>query len=159
VIWSLVQIFNIAVCSPIRVNIPTMKIDRLQELKQKLTNEADLSDIWLFFMDHFADHPEFTELGEPAYNEYLDAVVHKTCQQMFGRAIKITGFFLIYIAKYQLFHGAFQVEGRIGGVIYFEDTKVGLLAVSADYPPTDAVKYSRFSEIIQLSAPQGNEYN
>ncbi|MHC5897637.1 hypothetical protein [Nostoc sp.] len=108
-------------------------------------------------MDHFADQPEFTDLGEPADNEYLDAVLYKTCQQMFGSPIKITGFFLIYIPNYRLFHGPFQVEGRIGGVIYFEDIKIGLLAVSADYPPTDAVKYSRFSEVIQLSAPNGND--
>ena len=136
-----------------------MKIARLQELKQKLTDVADLSDIWLFYMDHFADQAEFTDLGEPVYNEYLDAVLHKTCQQMFDRAIKITNFFLIYIAPYNLFHGAFQVEGRIGGVIYFEDLKIGLIAVSADYPPTDVVKYSRFSEIIQLSTPNGNDCN
>jgi hypothetical protein len=108
-------------------------------------------------MDHFADQPEFTDLGEFADNEYLAAVLHKTCQQMFGSAMKITGFFLIYIAPYRLFHGAFQVEGRIGGVIYFEDIKIGLLAVSADSPPTDAVKYSRFSEIIQLSASNRND--
>ncbi|MBC6432168.1 hypothetical protein FM036_15935 [Nostoc sp. HG1] len=136
-----------------------MNIDRLQELKRKLTNDADLSDIWLFYMDHFADHPEFTDLGEPADNEYLDAVLQKTCQQMFGRAIKISDFLLIYIAPYNLFHGAFQVEGRIGGVIYFEDIKTGLIAVSEDYPATNVVKYSRFSEMIQLSAPQGNDYN
>jgi hypothetical protein len=127
-----------------------MKIDRLQELKQKLTNEADLSNIWLFYMDNFADHPEFTELGEPTYNEYLDNVIQKTCQQMFGRAIKISDFLLIYIAKYRLFHGPFLVERHIGGVIYFEDIKVGLIAVSADYPPTDVVKYSRFTELLQL---------
>ena len=136
-----------------------MKIDRLQELKQKLTDVADLSDIWSFYMDHFADKPEFTDLGEPAYNEYLDAVLHKTCQQMFDRTVKITDFFLIYIAPYDLFHGAFQVEGRIGGVIYFEDIKIGLIAVSADYPPTDMVKYSRFSEIIQLSTPNRSDRN
>ncbi|MEH2160950.1 MAG: hypothetical protein V7K38_07850 [Nostoc sp.] len=134
-----------------------MKIDRLQEIKQKLTNESDLSHIWLFYMDHFADHPEFTELGQPAYNEYLDAIVHKSCKHLFGKATKITGFFLIYIAEYQLFHGAFQVEGRIGGVIYFDDIKIGLLAVSEDYPLTDVVKYSRFSEIIQLSPPNRND--
>ncbi|MEH2198264.1 hypothetical protein [Nostoc sp.] len=136
-----------------------MNIDQLQELKRKLTNDADLSDIWLFYMDHFADQPEFTDLGELAYNEYLDAVLQKTYQQMFGSAIKISDFLLIYIAPYHFFHGAFQVEGRIGGVIYFEDIKIGLIAVSADYPPTDVVKYSRFTEMIQLSAPNRNDYN
>ena len=134
-----------------------MKIDRLQSLKQKLTNEADLPDIWLFYIDHFAPRPEFTDLGEPTDNEYLDAVLHKICQQMFGRTIKITDFLLIYIAPYNLFHGAFQVEGRIGGMIYFEDIKIRLLAVSVDHPPTHAVKYSRFSKVIQLSACNSND--
>ncbi len=123
----------------------TMKIDRLQELKQKLAVEKELSDIWLFYMDHFADYPEFTELGKPARSEYLSAILHKCCQQMFGKAIKITDFLLIYIAEYQLFHGPFQVEGQIGGVIYFEDIKIGLIAVSEEFLPVSEVKYSRFS--------------
>lgn len=136
-----------------------MNIDRWQELKQKLTVEPDLSDIWLFYMDHFADHPEFTELGEPLYNEYLDSVIQKTCQQMFGRAIRITDFLPIYIAQYGFFHAPFQVERRIGGVIYFEDIKIGLIAVSADYPPTDEVKYSRFSEVLRLPTPNRSDLN
>ncbi|MDZ8056338.1 MAG: hypothetical protein RMX68_024465 [Aulosira sp. ZfuVER01] len=136
-----------------------MNIDRFQELKQKLTSVADLSDIWLFYMDHFADHPQFTDMGKPTHNEYLDTVIHKTCQQMFGRAVKITDFFPIYIAQYHFFHAPFLVERRIGGVIYFKDIKIGLIAVSADYPPTDAVKYSRFSEVLQLPTPNSNDLN
>lgn len=136
-----------------------MNIDQLQELKQKLTIETNLSAIWSFYMDNFADAPEFIELGEPKYNEYLDAVIHKTSQQMFGRAIKITGFFPIYIPQYSFFHAPFWVEQRIGGVIYFEDIKIGLIAVSADYPATDEVKYSRFSEIMQLPTPIRNDLN
>ncbi|MBW4550396.1 MAG: hypothetical protein KME35_04710 [Aphanocapsa sp. GSE-SYN-MK-11-07L] len=134
-----------------------MNIDRLPELKQKLTNEADLSQIWLFYMDHFADYPEFTDLGQPAQNNYLDAVLDQICQQMFGSAVIITNFFLIYIAEHQFFHGPFQVEGCIGGVIYFEDIKIGLMAVSAESPANDLVKYSRFSNPIQVSKP--NQYD
>ncbi|MBD2364859.1 hypothetical protein H6G36_27455 [Anabaena minutissima FACHB-250] len=136
-----------------------MNINRLQELKQKLTSEADLSKIWSFYMDNFADHLEFTELGEPSDNEYLHTVLHKTSQQIFGRAIKITNFLPIYIAEYHFFHAPFQVERRIGGVIYFEDIKIGLIAVSADYPPTDEVKYSRFSEVLQSPTPNRNDLN
>jgi hypothetical protein len=136
-----------------------MKIERLLELKQKLTSVADLSNIWLFYMDNFADHPEFTDLGEPTYNEYLDGVIQKTCEQMFGRAVKITDFLPIYIAEYGFFHAPFQIERRIGGVIYFDDLKIGLIAVSQDYPPTNVVKYSRFSEVLQLSTPNHNDLN
>ena len=87
-----------------------MKIDRWQELKQKLTNEADFSDIWLFYMDYFADHPEFTDLGKPAHSQYLNDVIHKTSQQMFGKKIKITNFLLIHIPEQKFFHGPFQVN-------------------------------------------------
>lgn len=136
-----------------------MKIERLQELKEKLTSEKDFSNIWNFYMDRFADHPEFTDLGNPAKNKYLDTVVRKTCQEMFGNKIKITNSLLIKIAKYKFFHGPFQVDGRIGGVIYFEDINIGLLAVSVDYPATDMVKYSRFSEVARLSEPKGFNLN
>ncbi|MEA5567815.1 hypothetical protein [Anabaena sp. UHCC 0399] len=136
-----------------------MNINRLQELKQKLTSEADLSKIWSFYMDNFADHLEFTELGEPSDNEYLYTVIHKTCEQIFGKAVKITDFLPIYITEYGFFHAPFQAERRIGGVIYFEDIKIGLIAVSADYPPTDEVKYSRFSEVLQLPTLNRNDLN
>ncbi len=136
-----------------------MKLDRLQELKEKLQNESNLSNIWTFYMDHFADHEEFTDMGEPAYNEYLDAIVHQISQQIFGSKIKITDFLLIYIKKYQLFHRPFQIKGRIGGVIYFEDIKIGLLAVSAHYPPTDEVKYSRFTEMMKIPGLNRHDLN
>ena len=136
-----------------------MQIERLEELKQKLTSENDFSQIWNFYMDNFADHAEFTDLGHPAKNKYLDTVVRKTCQEMFGNKMKITDFLLIQIAKYKFFHGPFQVDGRIGGVIYFQDINIGLLAVSADFSLNGMVKYSRFSEMARLSEPKGFSLN
>jgi hypothetical protein len=136
-----------------------MDIDRLEELKQKLAHESDLSKIWLFYMDHFADHQEFTDLGEPARSNYLSTVILKNCQHMFGKSTKVTDFFLISIAKYKFFHGPLNVEGRIGGMIYFKDIKTGLIAVSSGFPATDEVKYARFSEAFRLSDPRGFDRN
>ena len=110
-------------------------------------------------MDNFADHAEFTDLGHPAKNKYLDTVVRKTCQEIFGNNIKITNFLLIQIGKYKFFHGPFQVDRRIGGVIYFKDINIGLLAVSADNSNNGMVKYSRFSEVARLSEPKGFNLN
>ncbi len=136
-----------------------MNINKLRQLKQKLVDDKDLSKIWLFFMDNFADHMEFTELGETASHEYLDAVLHKICQQMFNKTTKITNFLLIYIPEHKFFHGSFLVKEYVGGVIYFEDIKTGLVAVSSESSPTDEVKYSRFSEPIKLSTPNRYELN
>jgi hypothetical protein len=110
-------------------------------------------------MDHFADHPKFIDLGKPAKNGYIDAVVKKTCQELFGQNVTIANSLLIYIPKHQFFHGPFQAGGRIGGVIFFEDIKVGVLAVSATSSPNGQVYYSRFTEVMNLSPPKGNELN
>lgn len=107
--------------------IPIMKIEQLQELKLKLTQEKDLSKIWLFYMDHFVDYPEFTDLGKPSPNSHLEAVLKRTCQQLFGKTVKISDFFSIFIAEYQFFHGPFQVEGRMGGVIFSRISGLGWL--------------------------------
>ena len=52
-----------------------MIIDRLLKLKQKLVTEKDLSKIWLYYMDHFADHAEFTNLGQPIKHEILSSIL------------------------------------------------------------------------------------
>lgn len=136
-----------------------MKLKRLQQLKRKLIQEKDLSKIWSFYMDEFADRPEFIEVGEPKQSAFLEAVVPQICQQMFGKKVKITGFLSIYIAEYNFFHAPFQAEGRIGGLIYFEAESIGLLAVSGKFPATDEVKYSRFSSAIKQKIPQSYDLN
>jgi len=136
-----------------------MNIKRWQELKQKLTHEPDLGKIWLFYMDHFSDHVEFTNLGQPCHNRYLADVVLKSCEELFGKTTPLTNLLLIYIAEHQFFHGPLEIQGRFGGVIYFEDVKVGLIAVSATFPPTDEVKYLRFSEAGRFSTPNRHDLN
>jgi hypothetical protein len=122
-----------------------MNINLLSKLKQKLREEAQLSTIWVFYMDHFADHPEFTNMGEPLHNEQLKMALVKSCQQMFAdqaEQVVIAEFMSIYIARHRFFHGPVKIAGRYGGMFYFEDIKMGLVAIPTDPP---MVKYSRFS--------------
>jgi hypothetical protein len=122
-----------------------MNLDRLQDLKQRLRNGTDFSEIWEFYMDEFADHEAFTDLGEPASNEFLEATIPAVCQKLFGRKVTVMEMLIISIPEHEFFHSPLLVEGRIGGVIYFADINMGLLAVAAESPPTAEVKYSRFS--------------
>ncbi len=93
-----------------------MNSDRWRELKRKLTDESDLSEIWLYYMDHFADYPKFTNMGSRVTDPYLDAVTLSICQHL-------------------------------------ENTKTGLLAVSADVFDSGMMQYSRFSKPIELPQP------
>lgn len=121
-----------------------MKLDLLNQLEQKLSQEKELSSIWSFYMDNFADYQEFTNLGEPTINPLLEAAVTQICQQMYGREVAVRNLLLIRLADYQFVHGPFMIGGRIGGVIYFEKKQMGLVVVT-ELSPSQEVKYSRFS--------------
>jgi hypothetical protein len=128
-----------------------VNINLLQKLKQKLRQEPILADIWLFYMDHFTAHAEFAKMGEPLRSEQLEAALVNTCRQMFENKgeLLMAEFMSIYLAKYRFFHGSIKIEGRYGGMFYFEDIKMGLLAIPGEPP---MVKYSRFS----ISEPELN---
>jgi hypothetical protein len=128
-----------------------MNLELLEQLKQKLSHEKELSSVWLFYMDNFADHREFIEVGEPTHNPLVEAAVTMVCQQMFGKDVAFSDLLLIRIADYQFIHGPFAIAGRMGGLIYFEDKRMGLIAV-AEFPPSEEVKYARFSGQIMRSS-------
>jgi hypothetical protein len=121
-----------------------MNLAKLQELKQKLIQDAQLPPVWTFFMDHFADKPEFIALGDRARHPLVEAVVAQVAEQMFPKDGKVRGLMLSRLADQQFLHGGLMMGRRIGGVIYFEDAHIGLIAV-ADTPPSIEVKYARFS--------------
>jgi hypothetical protein len=121
-----------------------MDLTRLQELKQKLLHEDQLAPVWSFFLDHFGEDPAFIALGERADHPFVEAVVDQVGQQLFGQGGAVSRLLLTRLADQQFIHGGFSMGGRVGGVIYFEDARIGLLAV-ADLPPSIEAKYARFS--------------
>jgi hypothetical protein len=137
----------------------SMRLVRLQELKRKLMKEKEFSKTWTFYMDEFADHPEFLEVGEPVKHDFLEAAILGICQKMFSKNIKVSASLIIYIEKHQFFHAPIQVSGRSGGVIFFADINMGLLAITAKNPPTAEVMYSRFSGPPKLEEPSPYERN
>jgi hypothetical protein len=131
-----------------------MNADRFKQLKQKLSQESDLSKIWLYYMDHFSDHAAFVDMGQPARNDYIEGAIREIFKKMFGTQVPSVNLLLIHIPEYQFFHGPLQSKGRMGGVIYCEDLKIGLIAMSSSSSPD--VQYSRFSSPIQISYGEGD---
>ena len=117
-------------------------IKRLEDLKSRLSREKRLNKVWSFYMDHFADHEEFIAVGHRTSHSLIEKVVPMITKQISGKTSK--DLFLILIPEYQFIHGGFTVEKRIGGVIYFEQTLTGMVALS-DILPSSQVHYSRFT--------------
>jgi hypothetical protein len=120
-----------------------MDLSKLQELKRRLVHEKDFLKIWGFFLDEFATDLAFIELGEPIRDEALETTIAHVGLQMFPRAGNSIEVRLIRLADQQLLHGNVVVAGQVGGVLYFEDVRVGLVAVSESL--SGETKFARFS--------------
>jgi hypothetical protein len=130
-----------------------MDLSRLQELKRRLVHEKDFMKVWGFFLDEFATDLEFIKLGEPIKHHNLELAVAQIGLQMFPRDGTITMVGLIHLADQHLIHGNVNVAGRVGGVLFFEDIRVGLVAVS-DHFPSDETKFARFSTAPDRPRPK-----
>ena len=132
-----------------------MDITRLSELKEKLAIATNFGDLWEFYMDEFADHPEFLDWGEQVYDSFLEKLIPKVCKEIFGRRMTISGTLIIYIPEYKFFHSPFYADHNIGGFFYFSDVHQGLLAASKHFPPTADCLFSRFTDLPLPKNPKG----
>jgi hypothetical protein len=119
-----------------------VNFNRLEKLKSMLSREKDLQTIWTYYMDNFADHQEFIEVGSPTSNPILEKTVKIITKKLFKRDPE--PLLLIRLPEYKFIHGPLIVKGRMGGIIYFEETSQGMLAISAT-PGSSLVQYSRFT--------------
>lgn len=120
-----------------------MDLAGLHELKQKLLTAKEFAPIWSSFLDHFGEKPAFIALGDRTRHAFVEAVVAQVGHQLFGPDGTASNLTLTRLADQQFIHGGFLMGARIGGVLYFEDARVGLLVV-APPPPDIEVKYARF---------------
>ena len=117
-----------------------MDLSRLQELKTKLIHDKDLLPVWGFFLDHFGENDwSSSRLGEQVSHDFLESVSPGAVCRCFPRRDGLQ-LRLVRLADQQFIHGGVNVAGRFGGVFFFEDVQVGLLAVS-DHFPSDETKW------------------
>jgi hypothetical protein len=136
-----------------------MNFKKFQELKRRLVEGTDFSETWEYYMDHFTDSPQFIEMGEPVHCEELNAIVRTTCQEMFSKSAKVDTSLVIRIQEAKFFHGPIKVDKRLGGMMFFEDIEMGMIAISAQYPPTPETKYSRFTIKLRMTSHNPHDLN
>ena len=85
-----------------------MTLNRLQVLKHKMVNEAELLRVWLHWMDNFVDDPSFVNLGDETRDDFLKTVVPQSCHRMFNKQKRIVELMLICILE----EGSFMARLR-----------------------------------------------
>jgi hypothetical protein len=123
-----------------------MDLTQLLQLQEKLMRESDLASIWLFYMDNFMDCPELDDASYPKSNPLIEALIPKICKQLLDLKKKTTiEYLLLTVSEYYFYHAPLMINGAVGGLIYFEDINMGLIAIADNSPGSKTTKFSRFS--------------
>jgi hypothetical protein len=116
----------------------------LETLKGKLLHAKDFNEVSTFFFDHFGDHPAFIALGERVEDDFLESILLQVGTQLFPGPIVLERLLLTRLAEQGFVHGGFTLNGRLGSIIYFEDVRVGLIAVVLSVSPSET-RLARFT--------------
>jgi hypothetical protein len=113
-------------------------------LKQKLVQATEFNKVFHYFFDHFGENREFMSLGQQVRHEELEALIPRIAGEILGTKVILMKLMLIHLPKQQFVHGTAVFNGRMASFFYFEDSKVGMMAVLGPSPNAET-KFSRFS--------------
>jgi hypothetical protein len=131
------------VCS-FRTGDVVMDLTLLATLKDKLVTATEFDDVFRYFLDHFGENPKFIALGERSHDPFLVAVIEQIASQIFGKRVPLDNLLLTRLPDHNFTHGGVILNSHLANVLYFDDIRMGLVAVLMGFP-TGEMKYARFS--------------
>jgi hypothetical protein len=129
-----------------------MDLTLLATLKDKLVNATEFGEVWRYFLDHFGEDPAFIALGERSHDPFLVAVIEQIASQIFGKHVPLTNLLLTFLPDHHFTHGGVILDGHLANVLYFDDIRMGMVAVLMSLPSGET-KYARFSGRMQRPNP------
>lgn len=102
----------------------------VKELKRLLNEATDYGDVMNYFFD-ITEGTDFNEMGRPKNNPNMMRIIHKSAEAILGKTLKsVDNPALIYVKKYNLYHGPCFINGQMGTIIYFAGIDRGMIALS-----------------------------
>jgi hypothetical protein len=105
-----------------------MEQNKFEELKNLMITAEDLSEVWVFFLDHFAESKEFIDKGVFTRKKLLEKLILYMIKKLFHIKTKKIDVKLLKIAKYNFYHGSALCKGIFCSIMYFESDDIGMLA-------------------------------
>jgi len=114
----------------------------LSILKEKLVTGDNFSEIQNYFFDCLTENDEFIKRSKRTKNALLKKTISVVAEQVFQRKVTLTYMMILKYPEASFYHGTCFVEGKIAGMLFFEDIDMGLFAVQMKHPETSFVRFS-----------------
>ncbi len=118
----------------------------LATLKYMLMTADEFKDVYGYFFDHLGENSDFLKLGKRSKHPLLKKILETVGEQLFGKKVMITKLLLTKIPKHRFYHGPCFINGKMAGVLFFEDIDMGMLSVLMSME-TYTTHFVRFSSI------------
>jgi hypothetical protein len=113
-------------------------LNRMKELRRKMTTEAQIAEVWRFFLDHFGESEEFVRLGTPLTDTThplftviaqaaREVLIRNALSERIADAVVLENSALISVPEHRIIHGPLLVEGYPAAVLYLDDIQMGAL--------------------------------
>lgn len=127
--------------------------NELDGLKEKLITGDEFNEIHSYFFDRLGENSEFMEGSKRAKNPMLKTTIKALSERLFQKKVTISHMMILKYPKTPFYHGSCFVEGRIAGLIFFEDINMGMFSVVINYPETSFLRFSMIqSESVSESS-------
>jgi hypothetical protein len=120
-----------------------MYAQKIATLKHSLLHSKNFAEVQDYFLTHFAEDPQFLNLGQPVQSKLLETIFRQLIEQAFKSSKNMSSLLFIRVPEYQFIHGTGFVEGRVLTAFFFEEESVGLAAM-ASLAPGGETNFARF---------------
>ena len=127
-------------------------LTKLSELKRLTSQALDFHDGWRYFFENFCEKSSFHDCGIKTDYPLLKQAITQTGANYFKQSCHLTGFVAIELRDYYFFHGCCALNGHLGCYYYFDDIKVGMMALS-NSPELTAIELFRF-KLVKVDCAQ-----
>ncbi len=127
---------------------PMQHIDHIKALEKRLKTSTNLGQVFEYFLDHLGDHESFLDACEPLDGEHdlITAMVNGLAKRIFPKEDnpRMEAPVLMQFPETDFIHGLLFVNKRDANILFFEESKMGLLITSLSQGNVD---YFRFAGI------------
>jgi hypothetical protein len=119
------------------------------ELKKRFVESTNFAEFHDYYMSNFIEKGNFMRLGRALSSpraEFLNNALAEAYGNIAGVSVIALSSQLIEVPELGLIHGAFNINGNLASVLYFDDIAMGMFVV-VESGSKGETKFMRFTAV------------